>query len=125
MHILLSDTLSCGTGIMLVNDLIVRRVKVDGDATMSCTEVTGAGVAQLLCNGLPRNDTGFDSRWGRCNKPPQGTVNGGAVSKLPRRRCCDVKHNQPTKGNASLPIYSVSSTLPEVCRFGEEILIRT
>ena len=33
VHILLSDTLSCGTGLMLVNDLIMRRVNVDGDAT--------------------------------------------------------------------------------------------
>ena len=23
-------------------------------------------VKQRLCNGLPRNDPGFDSRWGRC-----------------------------------------------------------
>ena len=43
-----------------------------------------AGVAQRLCNGLPRNDPGFDSRWGwgrsknRASRPSQGTVNGGA-----------------------------------------------
>ena len=30
------------------------------------TWVQGAGVAQRLCNGLPRNDPGFDFRWGRC-----------------------------------------------------------
>ena len=45
----------------------------------------GAGVAQRLCNGLPRNDTEFDSRWRRCknrgSRPSQVTVNGGAVSK--------------------------------------------
>ena len=26
----------------------------------------GAGMAQWLCNGLPRNDPGFDSQWGWC-----------------------------------------------------------
>ena len=26
----------------------------------------GAGVAQWLCNGLPRKDPGFDSLCGRC-----------------------------------------------------------
>ena len=45
----------------------------------------GAGVAQGWCNGLPRDGPGFDSRWERCKnrapRPPQGTVNGGAVSK--------------------------------------------
>ena len=39
------------------------------------------------------------SLWKRCknraSRPSQGTVNGGAVSKLPRCRW-DVKHNQPT-----------------------------
>ena len=60
----------------------------------------GAGVAQRLCNGLPRNDPGFDSWWGRCKSrascPSQGIVNGGGVSKLPRGRW-DVKPtNQPT-----------------------------
>ena len=38
-----------------------------------------------LCNGLPRNGPGFDSRWERCknraSRPSQGQVNGGAVSK--------------------------------------------
>ena len=42
------------------------------------------GVAQRLCNGLPRNDPGFDSRWGRCknraSRPLQGTFIGGAIS---------------------------------------------
>ena len=33
-----------------------------------CNHKSGAGVAQRLCNGLAAND-------------PQGTVNGGAVSK--------------------------------------------
>ena len=46
---------------------------------------SGAGVAQRLCNGLPRNDPGLDSRWGWCknraSRPSQGTVNEGAVSK--------------------------------------------
>ena len=46
---------------------------------------SGAGVAQQLCNGLPRDGPGFDSRWGWCknrtSRPSQGTVNGGAVSK--------------------------------------------
>ena len=46
---------------------------------------SGPGVAQQLCKGLPRNDPGFYSRWGRCKNrascPSQGTVNGGAVSK--------------------------------------------
>ena len=46
---------------------------------------SGSGVAQRLCKRLPRNDPGFDSRWGRCknraSRPSQGTVNGGAVSK--------------------------------------------
>ena len=45
----------------------------------------GAGVAQRLCNGLPCDDLGFDSRSERCinraSCPLQGTVNGGAVSK--------------------------------------------
>ena len=59
----------------------------------------GAGVAQRLYNGLPRNDPGFDSRWGRCknraSRPSQGTVNGGDVSKWPRCRW-DVQNNHPT-----------------------------
>ena len=46
---------------------------------------SGAGMAQRLCNGLPRNDPGFNSRRGRCknraSRPLQGTVNGGAVFK--------------------------------------------
>ena len=45
----------------------------------------GAGVAQRLCNGLPRDDPGFDSQWERCknraSRPSQGTVNVGAVSE--------------------------------------------
>ena len=40
----------------------------------------GAGVAQQLRNGLPRDGPGFDSRWGPCknraSSPLQGTVNG-------------------------------------------------
>ena len=47
----------------------------------------GAGMAQRLCNGMPCNDPGFDSRWGRCTNqashPLQGTVNWG--SKWGRR----------------------------------------
>ena len=35
-----------------------------------------AGVAQRLCNRLPRSDPGFESRWGRASRPSQGTVNG-------------------------------------------------
>ena len=45
----------------------------------------GAGVAQRLSNGLPRNDPEFDSWWGRrknqASRPSQGTVNVGAISK--------------------------------------------
>ena len=41
------------------------------------------GVAQPLCNGLPRVCLEFDSRWERCknraSRPSQGTVNGGAA----------------------------------------------
>ena len=48
-----------------------------------------AGVAQRVCNWLPHNDPGFDSR------PSQGTVNGGAVSKWPHCRWA-IKHKQPT-----------------------------
>ena len=52
---------------------------------VSHTHFCGAGVAQQLCNGLPRNDPGFGSWWGRCknqaSRPLQGTVNGVAVSK--------------------------------------------
>ena len=44
-----------------------------------------AGVAQRLCNGLPRGGHGFDSRWELCksrvSRPSQRTVNVGAVSK--------------------------------------------
>ena len=44
-----------------------------------------AGVAKQLCNGLPRDDPGFDSQWKRCKNRVSrllpGTVNGGAVSK--------------------------------------------
>ena len=44
-----------------------------------------AGVAPLLCNGLPPDGPGFDSRWERCkyraSRLSQGTVNGGADSK--------------------------------------------
>ena len=47
--------------------------------------LSGAGVALGLCNGLPCNDPGFDSRRGwfknRASRTSQGTVNGGAVSK--------------------------------------------
>ena len=39
---------------------------------------SGAGVAQRLCNGLPHNDSWFDSRWewckNRASRPSQGTV---------------------------------------------------
>ena len=46
---------------------------------------SGAGVAQRLCNGLPRDGLGFDSQWewckNRASRPLQGTVNGGAISK--------------------------------------------
>ena len=46
---------------------------------------SGACVAQRLCNGLPSDSPGIDSRWERCKNrascPSQGTVNGGAVSK--------------------------------------------
>ena len=61
--------------------------------------LSGAGMAQQLCNGLPHDDPRFDSRWERCknraSRPSQGTINGGTVSKWP---CClwDAKHNQPT-----------------------------
>ena len=51
---------------------------------------------QRKCNGPPCDGPGFDS-WCqiRASRPSQGTVNGGAISKLPR---CpwDLKHNQPT-----------------------------
>ena len=51
------------------------------------------------CINSPCDGPGFDSRWVRCinraSHPSQGTVNGGAVSKLPRCRR-DVKINQPT-----------------------------
>ena len=30
------------------------------------TNTLGGGVAQRLCNGLPRDGPGFDSRWERC-----------------------------------------------------------
>ena len=50
------------------------------------TYPNGVGVAQWLCNGLQRNDPGFDSRWGRCrnwaSSPSQGTVNGGGATSL-------------------------------------------
>ena len=40
---------------------------------------------QRLCNGLPRDGQGFNSRWERCknqaSRLSQGTVNGGAISK--------------------------------------------
>ena len=43
------------------------------------------GVRQRLCNELPRNGPGFDSRSVRCKHrascPSQGTGNGGASSK--------------------------------------------
>ena len=49
------------------------------------TIYSGAGVAQRLCNGLPCDGPGFDSRSERCInralRPSQGTVNWGAVSK--------------------------------------------
>ena len=52
---------------------------------MSYKNLRRAGVVQRLCNGLPRNDPGFESRWGRCknraSRPSQGTVNGSVVSK--------------------------------------------
>ena len=52
---------------------------------MLLINVCGAGVVQLLCNGLPRDGPGFDSRWewckNRASRPSQGTVNRGAVSK--------------------------------------------
>ena len=42
-------------------------------------------MAQRLCNGLPRDGPGFDSRWergkNRASRPLQGTVNKGADSK--------------------------------------------
>ena len=45
---------------------------------------SGAGMAQRLCNGLPRDGPGLNSRleWckNRASRPSQGTVNGGAVS---------------------------------------------
>ena len=48
-------------------------------------QMSGAGVAQWLCNGLPHDGPGFYSWWEQCKyralRPPQGTVNGGAVSK--------------------------------------------
>ena len=48
------------------------------------SELAGAGMAQQLCNGLPRNDLGFDSQWGRCKNqashPSQETENGGTPS---------------------------------------------
>ena len=49
---------------------------------------------------------GFDSRWER---PSQGTVNGGAISKWPRCRW-DVKHNQPNNQLSFSPF--LSSSLP-------------
>ena len=49
------------------------------------SEYSGAVITQQLCNGLPRNDPWFDSRWvgckNRASSPSQGTVNGSAVSK--------------------------------------------
>ena len=48
-------------------------------------QLGGAGVAQRLCNGLPRDDPGFDSPWEQCKNrtacPSQRTVNGCTVSK--------------------------------------------
>ena len=46
----------------------------------------GAGVVQRLCNDLPRNDPGFNSRWECCTKqasrPSQGTVNDLVVNGM-------------------------------------------
>ena len=42
---------------------------------------SGAGVAQRLCNRLPRNDLGGDGEKKQASRPLQGTVNGGVVSK--------------------------------------------
>ena len=40
-------------------------------------------MAQRLCNGLPHDGPGFNSRLKQCknraSRPSQGTVNGGAV----------------------------------------------
>ena len=58
--------------------------------------VSGADVAQRLCNGQLRDDPGFDYRWENCknqgSRPTQEKANGGAVSKWPRCRW-DAKHN--------------------------------
>ena len=50
-----------------------------------CASWCEAGAAQRLCNGLPCDGPGFDSRLERCinraSRHSQGTVNGDAVSK--------------------------------------------
>ena len=38
-----------------------------------CLSVCGADVEQRVCNGLPRNDSGFDSRWERCKNRDRQT----------------------------------------------------
>ena len=68
----------------------------------------GAGVVRWLCNGLPRNDPGFDSRWGRCKigvKTTRGSIPDGDGKKTELHvfrkgqwgavSIWDVKHNPP------------------------------
>ena len=41
----------------------VKIVELEMDVIPILIQYSGAGVAQRWCNGLPRNDPGFDSRW--------------------------------------------------------------
>ena len=66
-----------------------------------------AGLAQRFCNGLPCNNSGFDSWWGRCknwaSRPSQGTVNGCSVSKWPHCRWLNTT-NQPYSPYMMVPL---------------------
>ena len=59
-----------------------------------------AGGAQRLCNGLPRNYSGFDSRWGRC-KTELNVLRKGQLMGVPSLNDLNVDGtlnttNQPT-----------------------------
>ena len=73
--------------------------------------------AWLLCNGLPHNDPGFNSRCkNRALHPLQDTVNGGAVSKWPFCRW-DFNKTQPTNQPClSVALHVATTYMGSTCR---------
>ena len=73
-------------------------------------------MAQRLCNGLPRNDLGFDSRWGRCTNRASRPMGAPSLNDLAVDGTLNIT-NQPNINNwrflAKMGIRNVLSHLSQ------------